>query len=348
MTGSIKISTSHQSANRFDFLRLFFASGVFVFHAVALTSIWPGAPLESTLARIAELSIQGFFVISGALVYGSFENSNGLLDYFDKRIRRLYPAYAVIILIPAFISLLISGQASQVLRYVGANLVFLNFLEPNLPGLFDEHRHSDVNGALWTLKIEVMFYLALPILGWMLAKAGKLKWALLVAIYIGAEIWRGIIPNLDIPYAGQVARQLPGQMSFFVVGMMLWTFRDKVKNHAVSLGLVGAAFLLSSFIPFLESLRPLALGALVAGIAFAPGVLLDAARWGDISYGVYITHFPIINGLIALGMFTVSPWLGFTLSGVLVVISSLLLWRFVERPFLRRDSHYRRAEKETT
>lgn len=336
-----------KSENNFDFLRLIFASSVLVFHMVVLTSIWPGAPLENTLARLAELSIQGFFVISGALVYGSFLNSKELGNYFNKRVRRLYPAYAVIILVPAIISLLISGQLVQVLKYVGANLIFMNFLEPNLPGLFEDHRHSAVNGALWTLKIEVMFYLALPVLGWLLTKAGSLKWALLAVIYIGAEIWRGVIPDLDMPYAAQIGRQLPGQMSFFVVGMTLWMVRQKAQDNAIKLWLIGIALLMGSLMPYLETIRPLAVGALVAGIAYAPGLSLKAARWGDISYGVYITHFPIINGLIALGVFAVNPWLGIALSGVIVVFSSLLMWRFVERPFLRRDSHYRRAEHDT-
>ena len=336
-----------KSENNFDFLRLIFASSVLVFHMVVLTRIWPGAPLENTLARLAELSIQGFFVISGALVYGSFLNSKELGNYFNKRVRRLYPAYAVIILVPAIISLLISGQLVQVLKYVGANLIFMNFLEPNLPGLFEDHRHSAVNGALWTLKIEVMFYLALPVLGWLLTKAGSLKWALLAVIYIGAEIWRGVIPDLDMPYAAQIGRQLPGQMSFFVVGMTLWMVRQKAQDNAIKLWLIGIALLMGSLMPYLETIRPLAVGALVAGIAYAPGLSLKAARWGDISYGVYITHFPIINGLIALGVFAVNPWLGIALSGVIVVFSSLLMWRFVERPFLRRDSHYRRAEHDT-
>ncbi|NNC37212.1 MAG: acyltransferase [Acidimicrobiales bacterium] len=326
-------------------MRLLFASGVFVFHAVVLTNLWPGSAGEVHLARLAELSIQGFFIISGALVYGSFLNSKSVGDYANKRVRRLYPAYAVIILIPAVISLIMTGQFSDILRYTGANLVFLNFLEPNLPGLFDGHRHSEVNGALWTLKIEVMFYIVLPILAWIMTKLGRLKWVLLALIYVFAELWRGLIPALEVPYAAQIARQLPGQMSFFAVGILIWSFRDIVKRHALLLGLLGVLLVPVSYLPNLDVIRPLALGALITGIAYAPGVQLNAARWGDISYGVYITHFPIINGLIALGLFTSNPALGFALTGILVVVASLFLWKFVERSFLRKDSHYRRSEK---
>lgn len=340
-----KTPAAIKPTNNFDFLRLVFACGVFVFHAVILSNIWAGSAIEPALAYIAEISIQGFFIISGMLVYGSLVNSNGIKDYFGKRIRRLYPAYFIVILAPAIISLILTGQFTNVLRYLGANLAFLNFLEPNLPGLFEGQRHSAVNGALWTLKIEVMFYLALPILGFMLARLDKLKWALLTLIYIAAEIWRSQIPGMQVPHVDQIARQLPGQMSFFAVGIALWIVKDIVRKHAIKAGLVGLTLVIISFLQPFEFIRALGIGGMVAGIAFAHGFHINAARWGDISYGVYITHFPIVNALVALGAFAISPWLGLTLAAVSVFVASLLLWKFVERPFLRRDSHYRQAEK---
>lgn len=47
--------------NRFDFLRLFFAFGVFAYHAVTLTALDPLGPLETWLGILAEVSVQGFF-----------------------------------------------------------------------------------------------------------------------------------------------------------------------------------------------------------------------------------------------------------------------------------------------
>ena len=115
------------SGNRFDLIRLVLATAVFAYHAVALTALDPFGPLESGLAVAAELSIQGFFIVSGALVAGSLARSKTVANYTGKRIRRLYPAYATVILIPAAISLVLTGNAAGVARYVGANLVFLNF-----------------------------------------------------------------------------------------------------------------------------------------------------------------------------------------------------------------------------
>ena len=174
-----------QSANRFDFIRLFFAAGVFVYHAVALARLDGSGDWESGLSYFAEVSIQGFFIVSGLLVAGSLDRSSGLADYAGKRVRRLYPAYAVVILIPALISLLWTGNIEGVGRYLAANLVFLNFLSPELPGLFSANRFPEVNGALWTLKIEVMFYLSLPLILPILNRLKALWWVGVLVLYVG-------------------------------------------------------------------------------------------------------------------------------------------------------------------
>jgi peptidoglycan/LPS O-acetylase OafA/YrhL len=237
------------------------------------------------------------------------------------------------------------GKFVLVLKYLAANLVFLNFLAPTVPGLFEDQRFPYVNGALWTLKIEVMFYMILPILAWFLKLVGRAKWALLIAIYIAAEIWRAGILLLDIPLAAQIARQLPGQMSFFVTGISLWLLRDFATKHIRVIGLTGVIVLVSSFWLPLEFLRAAGLGGVVFFVAFAPGPAINAAKYGDMSYGVYITHFPIINSLVMIGLFTYSLWLGLVATIVLVLLASFIMWHLIERRFLQKSSHYRRVVK---
>ena len=301
---------------------------------------------------MAELCIQGFFIVSGALVFGSLDRSKSLALYADKRVRRLYPAYAVIILVPAIASLIMTGfgDLGAVLRYVGVNLVFLNFLSPDLPGLFQANRFTEVNGALWTLKIEVMFYMALPVIALVMSWAGRRWWLILALIYVAAEAWRLGLPRLlDSPFAPELSRQLPGQMAFFASGMAVWKLWDKAKATPAKFGFFGAVLLAVSFAhPLLEPLRAAGLAGLIAAIAFLPGPKLDAARFGDISYGLYITHFPILQALLAAGAFA-SLGLGWggALAAVLVVAASFLLWHLVEKPALRRDSHYRLVSEDT-
>jgi peptidoglycan/LPS O-acetylase OafA/YrhL len=340
--------------NRFDLVRLLLASLVFFYHAVVLASIQSGGALELALATMAELSIQGFFIVSGALVFGSYERSQGLADYAGKRVRRLYPAYLVVILVPALVTGVVSIQSFEdvagVFRYIGANLIFLNFLEPNLPGLFEGQRFTEVNGALWTLKIEVMFYIALPVIAWVLSRFGRYWWVGIAGLVLGAMVWKEAMLALDVSYGAQLARQLPGQMMFFAAGIALWKVWDVARAAPRLWFCLGAIALgLSLLVPGLEALRLLGLTGLIAGTAFSPGPALNVAGWGDVSYGVYIVHFPIVQALVSLGAFTLlGAWGGLLLSTILVFGASYMLWWFIEKPALRRDSHYRTVATQRT
>lgn len=345
------MAPAHPSAaNRFDFIRLVLAMAVFAYHAVVLSALAPMSGLERIWGQFAELAIQGFFIVSGALVAGSLARSQSLADYAGKRVRRLYPAYAAVILVPALISLLMGGQGRGVAEYVTANLVFLNFLSPDLPGLFEGNRFTEVNGALWTLKIEVMFYLCLPVIGWALRMAGRARWALLLGLYAAGEAWRlGLPVLLDHPMAPLLARQLPGQMAFFASGIALWQVWELARSRPLLFGAGGLLLAAVSFVhPWLEPLRAAGLAGLIICIAFLPGPALKAARWGDISYGVYITHFPILQALAWLGVFAMAGHAaGFALSALLVIAASFALWHLVERPALRPSSHYRKVADKT-
>ncbi|MEM9938120.1 MAG: acyltransferase [Pseudomonadota bacterium] len=337
------------SENRFDLLRLLFAMVVFIYHGAILTTDGDISVWDHNLALLAELSVQGFFITSGALVFGSLERSREITEYAEKRIRRLYPAYFVVILIPAAIAAALHwGNAeamTQVAQYLGANLIFLNFLQPDLPGFLEGRQVSAVNGALWTLKIEVMFYIALPFLAWGLSKLGRFWWVGILAFYLGGWFWSVEVARLDHPLAEQIARQLPGQMAYFASGMALWKLWPIAKARSGISLIFGSGALIASFlVPEMAIMRAAAMAAVVAGVAFAPGPAFKVAEWGDVSYGIYITHFPIVQGLVALGLFSILPLAGkIVVPAALVLVASYALWWTVERPSLRRDSHYRKA-----
>jgi peptidoglycan/LPS O-acetylase OafA/YrhL len=237
------------------------------------------------------------------------------------------------------------AQLGDVAAYAGWNLIFLNFMQPELPGLFDLNRFTEVNGALWTLKIEVMFYAVLPLLAWLLRACGRQWWVLALAIYLGAEAWR-----LGLAHVGHtsgpgflvdLSYQLPGQMSFFISGVALLRLKDHIAWNAGFVLRLVAALAVSLAFDWAEPLRAAALAGLVAWIGLKVRPTVDAARFGDLSYGVYIAHFPFVQGLVAAGLFASSPLLGAgaALAGSLGL--ALALWWSVERPALRIDSPYR-------
>lgn len=335
--------------NNFHLVRLILALMVAAYHAVVLPGIAEWAPVEGPMSLAAELGVQGFFVVSGYLVWTSLQRSVSLRLYAEKRVRRLFPAYIVVVLVCAIVALIASEQARADLagvgRYVGWNLAFLNFMEPNLPGLFEVNRFSEVNGALWTLKIEVMFYIILPVLGWILATAGRYRWLLVVGIYVGAEVWRIALEQAGSAQGSgiliELSRQLPGQMSFFITGIALAAWRDQLnwKSAIMPVGLV--LLVVSAVVPSLDFLRAAGIGIVVVWIASGLPHLFNAARLGDFSYGIYIVHFPILQALVAGSLFLASPWLGLAAAFGGAFLAAALLWWLIERPALRADSAYR-------
>lgn len=351
--GSAKLQV--QTHNNFNLLRLSFALMVVVYHIIALANVGGWQQAEQATSVLAELGVQGFFVLSGYLVFASLERSGSIALYAEKRARRLLPAYVVVVTLCVAGALIFSPAARNdlagVARYLGWNLLFLNFMEPNLPGVFEGNRFTEVNGALWTLKIEVMFYLVLPILALLLKLAGRFRWVLFAVIYVGAEIWRATFMHLGQVGGGMMAelgRQLPGQMSFFIVGIALAAWRDDVNWRSLLAPIAIVLLALSVVFPAAMPLRAIGLGVTSIWLAVAIPRLLDPARFGDLSYGVYIIHFPIIQVAVVAGLFASSPWIGAGVSLLAALLAAMLLWWLVERPALRVDSAYRRHRTPST
>jgi len=168
-------------------------------------------------------------------------------------------------------------------------------------------------------------------------------------VYVGAETWRVVLEQMAATQGGviflELSRQLPGQMSFFITGIALAAWRDQLnwKSALLPLGLI--LLLASVLLPVLDVLRAAGIGIVVIFIATGLPHLFNAARLGDFSYGIYIVHFPILQGLIAGGFFLASPWLGLSLALSVSFIAAGLLWWLVERPALRADSAYRAAPR---
>lgn len=333
--------------NNFDLLRFAFAFIVFLVHAHVLS----GRSELSGLSRwlFSEFAVQSFFVVSGFLVFMSFENSRSVGDYFSKRVRRIYPAYFTVVVGVALGGVLLSQlRANEYfstgwVRYVAANLAFLNFLAPDLPGVFQKNTFTAVNGALWTLKIEVMFYVSVPLI----AAIGtpSRRWWVLLLLYALSVIYLAAMERLAQQTARELylllGRQLPGQLSFFIAGAAGYYFLDAAKRHLWVLAPVALLVLLTPLPrPVALALEPAALGLAVVYLALGVRYLGNFGRYGDLSYGIYILHFPIVQILVSRGWFDASPYGALLLAALLVVSGAFVSWHLIEKPFLRKSSHY--------
>lgn len=335
--------------NNLDLVRFVLAAMVFVSHAHDLSGV---AELSMLSAAISStLAVQAFFVISGFLIFQSYDRSSTPRSYTLKRIRRILPAYVVVVLGCAALLGLMSTLPYRtyiadpaVWKYIAANLVFLNFLAPELPGVFQDNIVHAVNGALWTLKIEVAFYVAVPICVWLFHRIGRapvlIAIYLLSALYAAAMIWLAEARQSDAFM--ELARQLPGQMTYFAAGAAIYYHFDRFRERPITILLCGLLLLAVSSVTFELLLRPLGVALLVMSVAFGP-YLGRFGRYGDFSYGIYIIHFPVLQTLIAIGLPAHSLPLFLLASAALVLLLAVAMWHLVEKRFLRRDSHYRRA-----
>lgn len=329
--------------NNFDLIRLIAAFDVLALHVVDLAQ----QPTLSFLGLFdAKMALCTLFTISGYLVFQSYESSSSLSNYFEKRFRRLMPAYVVVIFLSviagAWLTTLPLSQyfGVETFRYFLANITFLNFLHPDLPGVFANNPFTAVNGALWTLKVELMFYVAVPIFCWLFARQGR--WFVLVSGYVFACIWWGGFTALALKTGkngyNEIAKQLPGQLMFFLPGAMCYYERQRLKDIGWPVGVVGISLLVISVAFDLTYLYPLALALSLFFFVYIVPYLGNATRIGDLSYGIYILHFPLIQALVQKGLFNESPYGALALLIGLVVGGSVLSWKYVEKPALRRQN----------
>lgn len=331
--------------NNFDLLRLLLAGTVLLVHSYALSGFHELAIIASVLS--SEVAVKAFFVVSGFLIFMSHDRSASIASYATKRVRRIYPAYFVVVVLCAaglvFVSSKSIGEYFSLawIKYVISNLLFLNFLQPTLPGVFESHKFVAVNGALWTLKIEVMFYLAVPLFVWLFRKAGRIP--IIITTYCVsisyAELMLVLAERTGSAVYVELARQLPGQLSYFMAGAFFYYFLPLFERRsgyflaaAVLVLVVDEYFPLPIFEPF-----ALATAVIYSGLFMYVG---NFGKYGDFSYGVYILHFPVIQLLLHCGCFGESPWL-FVLAVMLITAgSAMAMWHVIEKRFLFRKSHY--------
>lgn len=339
--------------NNFDAVRLGLALTVVLCHVAVLSALPVFQPLLAVLS--ADFAVKGFFVISGCLVTRSYLTSASGREYAEKRARRIYPAYLVTIGLAWLVGLLATrlplGEYLRhpvAARYLAANASFLNFLQPTLPGVFEQQPVTALNGSLWTIKVELCLYACVPVLVWLARRLGPYQMAALA--YGAALAWGWLLPHvpgLSPRAATELARQFPGMLHFFALGS-LFTFQERQLSSRMGWVALasGIAFLLVHHHALREVVEPVYYAAVVLYLATRLPWQLPVGRWGDVSYGVYLVHFPLIQLFIFWGAFRQHPWAGLVGLLLAVLLVALLLWHLVEKRWLKRSSSYVAREKE--
>ena len=330
-------------SNNFDILRLTFASMVVLYHCYDLS----GEPALRWVPLVcsAKLAVEGFFVMSGCLIVASYENSSSFIHYIEKRARRILPAYWAALAFTLVIGVIFTSlpratflRSVDTWKYVLSSITFLNFIHPTLPGLFTNNPVMDsVNGSLWTIKIEVMFYFFAPLLVYLCRRWGT--WQTLAGVFLFSLIYKSTCERL---HHDSLALQLPAQLGFFSLGALVYYYYAWFAKHGRVFWVVAlasyAAFLFTDWMFF----RVIGISLFVMCVGLLFPIRKGQIKAGDFSYGVYVLHFPVVQTFLAVGIF--HKYLLFSVGSIAVIVACLAFasWHLVEKPYLLRS----RAKKQ--
>jgi peptidoglycan/LPS O-acetylase OafA/YrhL len=331
--------------NNFDLLRLLFAGTVCLVHSYDLSGLQQLSWIDKVLSPA--IAVQAFFIVSGFLIFMSFERSSSFSSYLKKRVLRIYPAYFTVVMLCAVGLVAVSNNISDYfsliwVKYVVVNLSFLNFLQPTLSGVFESNKFPTVNGALWTLKIEALFYLTVPLLALLFRRFSHFPMLVLVyCLSIGyAQLLTVVAERTGSGVYVELARQLPAQLCYFMAGAFCYYFLPLFERRVgYFLAFAVPILVINRLVYPLPLFEPFALASVVIffGLFLYVG---NFGKYGDFSYGFYILHFPTIQLILHFGWFQQSPWYFLITVIFITSVGAVAMWHLVEKRFLRRNSHY--------
>ena len=298
------------------------------------------------------IGVDIFFVISGFLITGIVtreigSDRFGLLHFYERRIRRIFPALLVLLLAVLALGFLwmLPGPYARLSRDVVASAAFAANIALLLQsGYFDLESARSPLLHLWSLGIEEQFYLVWPLI-LMLAARFRIG-PLAVAAAIGVASFALNVALIDRDPVATF--YLPFTRAWeLLAGATLACAWDRIPhdrrsgNWRAGLGMgliVIAAALLDPHraFPGWWAVLPVAGGVLLLSAPSAWGArhLLASppiVRIGLISYPLYLWHWPLLvfSALIKFGELTLLE------RGLVVAASTLLAWatyRWVEVP----------------
>lgn len=282
-------------------------------------------------------AVQGFFALSGCLIVASWKRSNSLAGYFTRHEKRTLPGYRLALAFCLFLGSALSAcsfvqfwASSETWKYIVANLVLLNFLHASLPVVFSSNpTTSAMDGAPWTIKIEVAVYLLALLLFWLVRRIGPAR--ALSGAFLASIFYRASLEHFE-KYT--LAIQVPGQLAFFMVGAAVYlSYAFFEADWKLMWAVALVLFTLSCFF-HVALLDAIATPLLVMCAALLLPATCVITRYGDFSYGTYVLHFPIIQTFVAFHLFSRWPWRTALLVLIAVSGCAALSWFTVERRFL--------------
>ena len=309
--------------------------------------------LQVGIVKSGFLGVDIFFVISGFLMAILYD-PNDKKKFFLRRSKRLLPTYYMIIILTVIGSIFITipNEFYQVVK----QSIYATFFSSNIgfwmESSYFSKSHFNPLLHLWSLGVEIQFYLIVPLLYWMFHKAKIVFPVILFLSLVGCFVIVGVSPKT----------------SFFMMPLRLWEFligygiavyftnNGDIKYSSFRwLGLIAifVLFMVPTFgvdgeaLGFIHGHPGLyaLIVSLSTGLILAFGIpkYIEKSKvgtsleiLGKYSYSIYLVHFPVIV------FFLYKPFSGTILKTdsimqtmtmlSMIVVLSLLMYHLVENP----------------
>jgi peptidoglycan/LPS O-acetylase OafA/YrhL len=302
------------------------------------------------------VGVDVFFVLSGFLISSILiedieRDRFSLLNFYNRRIRRIFPALflmlglttlaAVALLSPQ--ALISYGRSLAGTGFFASNFIF--FLDT---GYFAGNAAQQPLLHTWSLAVEEQYYVLWPLAVWLLFRPGLRRHAALICtvlavLGLGLSVWLTGVSReaaFYLPFArlwelllgAVLVIRPPGVLPRKVAEAMGWTglllialsitlLNEAVAfpGYAVAAPCIGAALLLAA------NASPQVSTARLLSVAPMRGL-------GLVSYSFYLWHWPVLAFANYLLMRAPSWPVGLSLM-IPALLMAWVSWRFVERPF---------------
>ncbi len=299
------------------------------------------------------IGVDIFFVISGFLITGIIwrDLENNIFSFqlfYLKRIRRLFPALFVMLLL-SFLYVLFFGLNTEIEMF-GKSMLSSLYYASNIffysqSGYFDSSLELNPLLHTWSLSVEEQFYLIFPLTLYFIYKQKNRVGHYLIGFLLLSFLLSEMLISIDSSAAFFLS---PSRFWQFLVGSLIAIYINKInltKHQSELIAVFGfslitiALFLFSEHTPFpgLYAAIPTLGTALliIAGVnqkTVSYKILSSRLSkfFGNISYSLYLWHWPII----VFYKITISPTFDrydkiaiFLLS----ILTGYISWRYIEK-----------------
>lgn len=349
LSATSKNNSLYLADNSFDVIRLIASLSVAWGHAVRHLRLNE----TGTVAIVHQFTdffpgVIVFFGISGFLIFASLDRNTqvygrekGLKVYTRSRFLRIYPALWVSVAVSLLAIALLYGvpPLQDTILWLAGQLTIGQFYTPES---FRGYGVGAPNGSLWTIAIEVQFYIAVAALYPILSKMRTSQWLAFIAtgglLSVANYYVSSFIPAIVHKLIGVT---LIPYFYIFLSGSLLYAKREQllrpISKYIIFIVIIYVAIrilILTCGIPVPGTYRDVIMGFCVPTITIGAAYACGRHRLSkDFSYGVYIYHMIVINVLVELRY--IGSYSSLLIACLVTCAFATVSWELIERPCLR-------------